>query len=219
MTWFLCPGRCAGLLQRRSQRLPALRGSNQRVATPDTYFRPPGRPCRKESQTVSLIPFRILWIASAVGCQSTHARLRSPRLLQGNQPPCLQKPLEPETAAGQPAPLRLQKLLEPETAQGNQPPRLQKFLDLFTEGNRPTRFYRTARDCCRATSPRVYKSSSKAGPLGTTSPTAIQISPFIEVKKLNYPSRHALRNQGTTPGSYEGNRPSSPHRSSSSAGG
>ena len=100
VTWFLCPGRCAGLLQRRTQRLPALRGSNQRVATPDTYFRPPGRPCRKESQTVSLIPFRILWIASAVGCQSTHARLRSPRLLQGNQPPCLQKPLEPETAQG-----------------------------------------------------------------------------------------------------------------------
>ena len=99
------------------------------------------------------------------------------------------------------------------------PPCLQKFLDLFTEGNRPTRFYRTARDCCRATSPRVYQSSSKAGPLGTTSPTAIQISPFIEVKKLNCPSRHALRNQGTTPGTYEGNRPSCPHRSSSSAGG
>ena len=139
MTWFLCLGRCAGLLQRRSQRLPALRGSNQRVATPDTYFRPPGRPCRKESQTVSLIPFRIPWIATAVGCQSTHARLRSPsrrgqpvlastkapgardhcratgprvyksswnpRPLQGNRPPCLQKFLEPETTAGQPAPV------------------------------------------------------------------------------------------------------------------
>ena len=139
MTWFLCLGRCAGLLQRRSQRLPALRGSTQRVATPDTYFRPPGRPCRKESQTFSLIPFRILWIASAVGCQSTHARLRSPsrggqpalsptsapgardhyratsprvykspsspRPLQSNQLPCLQKLPEPETTAGQPAPV------------------------------------------------------------------------------------------------------------------
>ena len=29
----------------------------------------------------------------------------SPRPLQGNQPPCLQKPLEPETTAGQPAPV------------------------------------------------------------------------------------------------------------------
>ena len=188
MTWFLCLGRCAGLLQRRSQRLPALRGSNQRVATPDTYFRPPGRPCRKESQTVSLIPFRIPWIATAVGCQSTHARLRSPRLLQGNQPP---KAPAHCRATG---PRVYKSPWNPRLLQGNRPPCLQKFLDLFTEGNRPTRYYRTARDCCRATSPRVYQSSSKAGPLGTTSPTAIQISPFIEVKKLNCPSRHALRN-------------------------
>ena len=76
-----------------------------------------------------LSPFVCPWIATAVGCQSTHARLRSPRLLQGNQPPCLQKLLEPETTAGQPAPLRLQK-----------------FLDLFTEGNRPTRLLQ---DCPR----------------------------------------------------------------------
>ena len=60
---------------RETHRLPALSGSSQQVATPATYFRPPGRPCRKESQTFGLIPFRILWIASAVGCQSTHARL------------------------------------------------------------------------------------------------------------------------------------------------
>ena len=162
MTWFLCLGRCAGLLQRRSQRLPALRGSNQRVATPDTYFRPPGRPCRKESQTISLIPFRIPWIATAVGCQSTHARLRS------------------SSRGGQPA-------LASTRAPG-------------------------ARDHCRATGPRVYKSSltwshggqpalvsTKAVPKldhqGTTSPTGIQISPSRFIKK-NYPSRHALRNQG-----------------------
>ena len=149
MTWFLSLGRCAGLLQRRPQRLPALRGSNQRVATPDTYFRPPERPCRKESQTVSLIPFRIPWIATAVGCQSTHARLRSPSRrgqpvlastkapgardhCRATGPPCLQKLLEPETTAGQPAPVSTK-------APG-------------------------ARDHCRATSPRVYKSSSKTGP-------------------------------------------------------
>ena len=105
VAWLFC-GRGATLVAaRETQRLPALRGSNQRAAAPATLFRPPGRPCRKESQTFSLIPFRILWIASAVGCQSTHARLRSPRLLQGNQPPCLQEPLEPETTAGQPAPV------------------------------------------------------------------------------------------------------------------
>ena len=99
MTWFYVAGALRGMLQRRSQSLPTLRVSNQRVATPDTYFRPPGRPCRKESQTISLIPFRILWIATAVGCQSTHARLRSPS--RGEQPALLQLALlEPETAAG-----------------------------------------------------------------------------------------------------------------------
>ena len=104
VAWFYC-GRGATLVAaRETQRLPALRGSSQRAAAPATLFRSPGRPCRKESQTFGLIPFRILWIATAVGCQSTHARLRSPRPLQGNRLPCLQK------------------LLEPETAQGNQPP-------------------------------------------------------------------------------------------------
>ena len=157
MTWFLCLGRCAGSLQRRSQRLPALRASNQRVATPDTYFRPPGRPCRKESQTVSLIPFRIPWIATAVGCQSTHARLRSPS--RGGQPAlastsapgardrCRQPPLEPETTAGNrprlyksssSCPLRAtgpqvwNRILCPRPLQGNQPPRLQKQLKSWT---------------------------------------------------------------------------------------
>ena len=113
-------GRGATLVTaRETQCLPALRGSNQRAAAPATLFRPPGRPCREESQTLSLIPFRILWIASAVGFQSTHARLRSPS--RGGQPalsptsapgardhcrqpaPCLQKPLEPETTAEQPS--------------------------------------------------------------------------------------------------------------------
>ena len=104
---------------RETQRLPALRGSSQQVATPATYFRPPGRPCRKESQTVSLIPFRIPWIATAVGCQSTHARLRSPRPLQGNRPPCPQKflDLEPSRATGP-------RVCE--TTKGNRPPCLQK---------------------------------------------------------------------------------------------
>ena len=93
-------GRGASLVAaRETQRPPALRGSNQRAAAPATLFRPPGRPCRKESQTFSLIPFRILWIATAVGCQSTHARLRSPS--RGEQPALLQLALlEPETTAG-----------------------------------------------------------------------------------------------------------------------
>ena len=116
VTWFFCGRGAALVAARETQRLPALRGSNQRAAAPATLFRPPGHPCRKESQTFGLISFRILWIASAVGCQSTHARLRS------------------SSRGGQPA-------LASTSAPG-------------------------ARDHCRATGLRVYKSSCKAGPLG-----------------------------------------------------
>ena len=156
-----------------------------------------------------------------MGCQSTHARLREPETTAGQPAPVSTKAPGARDYCRATSPRVYKSSWNPRLLQGNRPPCLQKFLDLSTEGNRPSSLEQglSARDCGRATSPRVYKSSSKAGPLGTTSPTAIQISPFIEVKKLNYPSRHALRNQGTTPGSYEGNRPSSPHRSSSSAGG
>ena len=141
-----------------------LRGSNQRDATPDTYFRPPGRPCRKESQTISLIPFRIPWIATAVGCQSTHARLRSPRLLQGNRPPCLQEPLEPETTAGQPV---YKSSWNPRPLRATSP-RVCKSSLTWSHRGQPALVTTTglsARDHCRATGPRVYKSSS-TGPSG-----------------------------------------------------
>ena len=135
-------GRGAALVAaQETQRLPALRGSNQRAAAPATLFRPPGRPCRKESQTFGLIPFQILWIATAVGCQSTHARLRS--LSRGGQPA-----LTPTSAPGardhckatgprvckssltwihrgQPA-LVLHTSFCPRPLQGNRPPCLQK---------------------------------------------------------------------------------------------
>ena len=78
MAWLFCDRGAALVTAGETHRLPALRFSNQRAAAPATLFRPPGHPCRKESQTFGLIPFLILWIATAVGCQSTHARLRSP---------------------------------------------------------------------------------------------------------------------------------------------
>ena len=115
-------GRGAALVAaQETQRLPALRGNNQRAAAPATLFRPPGRPCRKESQTVSLIPFQIpspfkhlqgmhcvrgsrrQWVVSPRTrvsgardyCKATGPRVYkspwSPRPLQGNRPPCLQK--------------------------------------------------------------------------------------------------------------------------------
>ena len=75
VAWFFCGWGAALGAARETQRLPALRGSSQRAVAPATLFRPPGRPYRKESQTFGLIPFRILWIATAVGCQATHASL------------------------------------------------------------------------------------------------------------------------------------------------
>ena len=59
---------------RKRQRLPPPRGDIQRAATPDTFCRPP-RPHAEEVPDCSSYPLRIPWIASAVGCQATHARL------------------------------------------------------------------------------------------------------------------------------------------------
>ena len=144
-------GRGATLVAaRETQLFPALRGSSQQVAAPATYFRPPGRPCRNESQTFSLIPFRIPWIATAVGCQSTHARLRS------------------SSRGGQPAPRVYKSPWSPRPLQGNRPPCLQKFLDLDPSRATGPRVWN--RSFCprpqRTTGPRVCKSSCKAGPLG-----------------------------------------------------
>ena len=174
-----CGQGAALVAARETERLPALRGSNQRAAAPATLFRPPGRPCRKESQTFGLIPFRILWIATAVGCQSTHARLRSSS--RGGQPA-----LAPTSAPGArdhcraTGPRVYKSPWNPRPLQGNRPPCLQKFLDL---------------DPSRATGPRVWnrsfcprpqgqpapastKAVLKLDHQGTTSPTGIQISPF-----------------------------------------
>ena len=196
VAWIFC-GRGATLVAaRETQRLPALRGSNQRAAAPATLFRPPGRPCRKESQTFSLIPFRILWIASAVGCQSTHARLRSPS--RGGQPalsptsapgardhcrqpaPCLQKPLEPETTAGN-QPRVYKSSWNPRPLQGNRPPCLQKILVLSSEGNRPSSLEQDLLPETTAGNrpPCLQKQlrTQKLEHLGTTSPTVNQPSP------------------------------------------
>ena len=176
VAWIFC-GRGATLVTaRETQCLPALRGSNQRAAAPATLFRPPGRPCRKESQTFSLIPFRILWIASAVGCQSTHARLRSPS--RGGQPA-----LSPTSAPGattaatlstSPRPLQATSPVSTK-APGTrdhcrQPaPCLQKFLVLSTEGNRPSSLEQDSLpETAAGNQPRVFKSScnSKTGTPG-----------------------------------------------------
>ena len=183
VAWIFC-GRGATLVTaRETQCLPALRGSNQRAAAPATLFRPPGRPCRKESQTFSLIPFRILWIASAVGCQSTHARLRSSS--RGGQPA-----LAPTSAPGARDHCRAtssrvyKSFWNPRPLQGNQP-RVQKFLDLSTEGNRPSSLEQVSLpETAKGNQPpRLQKQLKKLDHLGTTSPTAIQNSPFSKVKK------------------------------------
>ena len=170
VTWLFCDRGAALVTAGDTHRLPALRGSNQRAAAPATLFRPPGHPCRKGSLTFGLIPFRILWIASAVGCQSTHARLRSssrggqrswsPRPQKGNRPPCLQKFLDLDPSRATPS--SLEQVFLPETVKGKRPPRLQKQLQNWTTRGQPV--------------------------------TQESRSLRLVKKKLNYPSRHALRN-------------------------
>ena len=138
--------------------LPTLRGSNQRAAAPATLFRPPGHPCRKGSQTFGL--------ASAVGCQSTHARLRNSS--RGGQPA-----LASTSAPGArdhcraTGPRVYKSSWNPRPLQGNRPPCLQKFLDLDPSRATGPRVWKSF---CprpqRATGPRVYKSSCKTGPPG-----------------------------------------------------
>ena len=183
--WLLC-GRGATLVAaRETQRLPALRGSSQRAAAPATLFRPPVRPCRKESQTFGLIPFRILWIASAVGRQSTHARLRSPRLLQGNQLPCLQEPLEPETTAEQPARVSAKAPGTRDHCRATRPRVYKSSLTWIHRGQPALEFGASlsARDRKGQPAPASTKAVPKLDHQGTTSPTGIQISPFSKEKE------------------------------------
>ena len=169
-------GRCAGCCTRDSTP-PSLKGQ-QPASRRTSYFRPPGRPCRKESQTISLIPFRIPWIATAVGCQSTHARLRSSS--RGGQPAL--------------ASTRAPGARDHQRATG---PRVYKSSLTWSHRGQPALVTTTglsARDHKRATGPRVYKSSS-TGPSGDNQSRRNPDLP-VSFHKKNYPSRHALRNQG-----------------------
>ena len=163
---FLWLGRCAGCCTRDSTppspkgQQPASRRTGHSVPTSRA-------PMQKESQTFGLIPFRILWIASAVGCQSTHARLRSSS--RGGQP-ALASTSAPVArdhcrATG---PRVYKSSWGPRPLQGNQLPCLQKFFDLSLSRATGPRVWN--RSFCprpqRATSFRVYKSSCKAGQLG-----------------------------------------------------
>ena len=58
--------------------------------------------------------------------------------MEDNQPSRQLALLEPGTTAGQPAPVSTKVSWNPRPLQGNRPPCLQKFLDLSTEGNRPS---------------------------------------------------------------------------------
>ena len=88
-----------------------------------------------------------------------HSLYRSPRPLQGNRPPCLQK------------------LLEPETTKSNQPPCLQKFLDLDPSRATGPRVWNRSfcRDCKGQPAPVSTKAVAKLDHLGTTSPTIIDL--------------------------------------------
>ena len=96
-------GRGATLVAaRETQRLPALRGSIQRAAAPATLFRPPGHPCRKESQTFWFYPLSDSVDRDGSGVVNPRTRVSGTRAIEGNRPPCLQKflDLDPSRATG-----------------------------------------------------------------------------------------------------------------------
>ena len=166
-----------------THRLPALRGSNQRAAAPATLFRPPGHPCRKESQTFGLIPFRILWIASAVGCQSTHARLRSS---SRRGQPVLETTRAPGARdhKGQPAPVSTKAPGTRDHCRATGPRVCKSSLTWIHQGQPAHEFGtgHSARDHKGQPAPASTKAVAKLDHLGTTSPTIIQISPFSKEK-------------------------------------
>ena len=194
VAWLFCGRGDTLVAARETQRLPALRGSNHRVAAPATLFRPPGRPCRKESQTFGLISFRIPWIASAVGCQSTHARLRSssrtaattgPRVdksapgardhKRATRPPCLQKAPGTRDHCRATSPRVCKSSWNPRPLQGNWPPCLQKVpRPGAIEGNRPSSLEQVSlpETAAGQPAPASTKAAQKLEHLGTTSPTA-----------------------------------------------
>ena len=216
----------------------------------------PGTHAERGPRPLVLSPFgfcgsRRQWVVNP------RTRVSGARAIKDNRPPRLQKLLEPEPSRttgprvdwrswsprpqkGKQAPVFTKAPGTRDHKKGNRPSCLQKFLDL---------------DPSRATGPRDYRRSflpenvagqpalvstkavAKLDHQGTTSPTGIQISPF-RLRKMNYPSRHALRNvrlkstesetsRTTSPRvcespmtwTQEGSRPTCPHGSSSSAGG
>ena len=150
VAWLFC-GRGATLVAaRETQRLPALRGSNQ--------AKPPHRPPTSDLQGAHAERSPRLLVLSPFVCRgsrrqwgvSPRTRVSGARAVEDNQSSRLQKPLEPETT------------------KGNRPPCLQKFLDL--DPLRATSPRVCNMSFCprpqRATGPHVYKSISKTGPSG-----------------------------------------------------
>ena len=108
LLWCPCVGFCdrgATLVAaRETQRLPALRGSNQRVATPEQPTSElPGAHAERSPRPLVLSPFgfrgsRRQWVVSP------RTRVSGALAVEDNQPSRQLVLLEPETTAGQPAP-------------------------------------------------------------------------------------------------------------------
>ena len=172
-----------------SQRLPALRGSNQRVATPATYHSDlPGAHAERSPRPLVLSPFgfcgsRRQWVVNP------RTRVSGARAVQGQPAPVSTRaPGARDHCRPLATSPRVYKSLtwSPRPLQGNRPPCLQKFLDL--DPSRATGPRVWSKSFCprlqRATSPRVCKSSSKTGTPGDNQSHS-ESSPPRLVKKKN----------------------------------
>ena len=198
---FLWPGRYAGYCARDT--MPPSPKGQQPASRRTGHSVPTSRaPMQKRSpRPLVLSPFgfcgsRRQWVVNP------RTRVSGDLAVEDNQPsrqlalleprdhcrqpaPCPQKPLEPETTAGN-QPRVYKSSWNPRPLQGNQPPCLQKFLVLSIEGNRPSSLEQDSLPETAAGQPAPASSKAvatqKLEHLGTTSPTVNHPSPFSNVK-------------------------------------
>ena len=166
VTWILCDRGAALVTAGDTHRLPALRGSNQRAAAPPLCSDLPGTHAERSPRPLVLSPFgfcgsRRQWVVNP------RTRVSGALAVEDNRPSRRLELREPETTAGQPAPVSTKAPGTRDHCRATGP-RVYKSSSTWSHRGQPALVTTTglsARDHKRATGPRVYKSSS-TGPSG-----------------------------------------------------
>ena len=175
MAWFFC-GRGATLVAaRETQRLPALRGD-----LPGTHAERSNRPL--VSSPFGFCGSRRQWVVNP------RTRVSGARAVEDNQSSRLQNLLEPETTAGEPAPVSTKAPGTRDHCRATGPRVYKSSLTWIHRGQPALEFGASlsARDRKGQPAPASTKAVPKLDHQGTTSPTGIQISPFSKEKENTF---------------------------------